>query len=80
MEIYNRQEILLKELERLNREYSFARERAEANSEGAARGDAWSVIFYCGALCRMEEILGRMLTISGLMRELTTPEEVCSND
>ena len=69
-----RHDILARELDRLNREYERARDRALFHDDGTARGDFASAVFYQGAVSRMEEILAQMITIREQMR-LSSPEK-----
>ena len=55
--------LLLSELEGLDREYDFAMSRAQAHRQGATEGDLLEALLYQGAVQRMNEIESRVIVI-----------------
>ena len=61
---------LASELYAIDKEYEFARGRAEAHSEKATAGDAWSRWTYCGAVSRMNDLRSKAVIIEQRITEL----------
>lgn len=62
--------LLLSELEDLDREYDFVLSRAKAHRQGATEGDLLEALLYQGAVQRMNEIESRALVIDNRLKAI----------
>ena len=62
--------LLLSELEGLDREYDFAMSRAQTHKQKATEGDLWEYLLYQGAIGRMAEIEARALVIDNRLNAI----------